>query len=55
MIVPLRENAPDAGVVFTGAHTVRLSLVSLSSLEDSSELDASDESSDESAVFFTNE
>jgi hypothetical protein len=46
MIVPCRDNAPG---VFT-SDTLPLFLVSLSSLEDES-----DELSDESAVFFTNE
>lgn len=44
MIVPPRENAPGTGVVFTGADALPFSLMSESSLEDSSELESSDES-----------
>ena len=53
MIVSCRECAPGVGIVFTGADAFPFLLVSLSSLDE--ELDASDESSDESAFFFTSE
>jgi len=55
MIIPHTENAPAAGVVLTGTDTFPLLLVSLSSLEDSSELDASDETFAMSGIFFASE